>query len=833
MNLFWQIREKFKDLRLVYKFSIIFFLLAFLTLISVGFFSYYQSRELLLRNSFQYLETLTRHKKILIEEYFQDLKGQMLAVSQNPSTIAALRAYQEGFAQHPPLANNEEMQSLHQYYEAEILPELAFRKVNTINYKDFLPKSALTAALQQKYLQQNPNPREFKYKMLASEPQRQPYDQIHARFHPAFVNYCEELKIEDVLLIDTEGNVVYSVKKRTDFATNLHQEPYKSGPTARLYRRLQRRTVHDVNEEKVDFEDYDFYEPNLYEPSAFVGTVIYDQSRGLSQKIGVLIFQVKNEVLENILVNDKNWLQDGLGLTGETAIIGPDYLIRNNTRRFLEDPLVYVQNLLTSGVDSLTVLRIQRLKTTKLLRQYKIEASVQALENAKTGSQNRIDFLGEAVLDIYAPIDILGTRWAILTEMNASEIFAPVANLRNRIIAIIFVVSLSIGGLGYLLARSLSRPMLKVRNEVSMLAQGVFPKPSQRLYKDELGEIDEAMNQLIANMQEVARFAESIGQGNFDFPYRPVNDKDILGNVLLQMRDNLKRVNKEEKERNWINTGTALFGEILRNNSSSLQSLSNASIAELVHYLGANQGVFYFWNDQTERLWPLSSFAYDKYKYLQTTFARGEGLVGQSFMEKQTIYLKEIPENYPKILSGLGQAAPRCILLVPIQTPEKIYGVMELASFKILAPFEIKFVESIAEDIATTLQSIQINEDTRRLLIESQKATERLKQQEEEIRQNFEELMASQEEVKRQQAELEKTLSGHFPLRTPSEVALESNEITLHISNDQLDLKVKEAIQRQKNLLEEALDTNRKREALLRTKILRNHVSEAPPRENP
>ncbi len=823
MNILSWLRDYFKNIKLVYKFSFAFFLVSLLTLVSIGLFSYYQGRSLLSEKAFELLESITRNKKERIEDYFKDIRSEILTLSQNPSTVESIKSFSDAYQEQPIFISQEKKQQLTSFYETEFVSELHYRQVDISANRNYIPPQPQAQNLQYKYLVNNPHPIGFKNQLLYST-QNDAYDQSHAKYHKSFLKYTQELDIEDILLIDAKGNIIYSTQKRPDFATNFLNGPYRSSSAARLFRRLMRKSIYSKNEEIIDFEDYDFYEPDFFQPNAFIGTVIYDDNPEQQSRIGVIIFQINSEKIQNILTNQQNWEQEGLGNTGESALIGPDYLIRNNTRRFLEDPLAYTQNLADKQVDSLIVNRIQRLKTTILLRQYKIEASVQAIENGKSGSQERTDFLGGKVLDVYAAIDVLGTRWAVITEIDAAEIFKSVRDLQINLLLIAFIISIIVGILGYTLARTLTRPMLKIGREISMLAQGTFPKLSKHIYNDELGKIDLALNQLIINMQEVAHFAENVGEERFETPFDASSQQDALRNALLKMRDNLKKVSEDEKIRSWMSTGNALFGEILRNNSESLTKLAEFTIAELVQYLNANQGAFFVWQEESKELQILAAFAYDKQKYMSKSIKAGEGLVGQVYLEKYSIFLSQIPEDYTEIRSGLGKAPPSCLLLVPIQTPEKVLGVLEIASFNVLKDFEVKFVETIAENIATTIQGIRINEETKRLLIESQQSAELMKRQEEEMRQSFEDLINSQEEVRQKQKNLDELLLQQMFEPESEQTKSEDNprasfENRFQSSNNRFDKKINDVIERQKKILDEAWKNNKEHEDKLKEKV--------------
>jgi len=226
---------------------------------------------------------------------------------------------------------------------------------------------------------------------------------------------------------------------------------------------------------------------------------------------------------------------------------------------------------------------------------------------------------------------------------------------------------------------------------------------------------------------------------------------------LKKTLKDLEVAQKEEAKRNWKTSGLAEVGNLLRA-ETNLDELCDKIIAFIVKYMEANQGALFLLNDEdgnaSQELFIKSAYAYERKKWLNQSVQPGEGLVGQCFLEKDYIYLTDVPDEFITIKSGLGDANPRAILITPMLVNEQIYGIFEIASFKKIEQYQIDFMMELGENIAMTLNNFKINERTKKLLEETQEQSEQLRSQEEEMRQNMEELQATQEEQERQQKEL-------------------------------------------------------------------------------
>lgn len=401
---------------------------------------------------------------------------------------------------------------------------------------------------------------------------------------------------------------------------------------------------------------------------------------------------------------------------------------------------------LINRYDSAFSLKINKLISAVSLHLARISDA--ADQNAEQETKNLLNKLHDqsAQLIIY------------LNEAKNQEL----ANLNRAKSIIWWSISISIPLLLILILASsqlLSKVIKNCVNAISkplqILSQGNLPQVKSHSFR-ELNPIMKDIQILSDNYAKIKDFALEVGTGKFENDIEIFNNEGEIGKSLSEMRDSLKQVAEEEKERNWTNEGFTKFGEILRQNADDLNELSNKVISHLVKYLNATQGGIFILNEdnQNKKLELSACYAYQRKKYLQKTLDPGQGLVGQCFLEKQSIYMTDLPQDYVNITSGLGGANPGNIFIIPLKLNEEVFGVMEIASFNKLKEYEKSFVEKVAESIASSISSVKVNQNTRKLLEESQSTSEQLKAQEEEMRQNMEELAATQEEMKRKQDEL-------------------------------------------------------------------------------
>jgi hypothetical protein len=291
---------------------------------------------------------------------------------------------------------------------------------------------------------------------------------------------------------------------------------------------------------------------------------------------------------------------------------------------------------------------------------------------------------------------------------------------------------------------------------IEKLKVGELPDDHAKVPNNEMSEVVQGLNILQDNFKTVASFAQRVGNGELQTEFNKLSDKDSLGIALINMRDNLKRVNEDDAKRNWATVGLAKLGETLRSSENGITEMYDKIIQFVIKYTNSNQGGLFVLNndnEQDEFLEMVSCYAYDRKKIMSKRIEKGDGMVGQCFLEGELIYNTVVPQNYVKITSGLGEATPNCLLLVPIKANEKTFGVIELLTFHKYQDHEIEFLMKAAESIASIVSTAKVNDRTRQLLAQAQQQAEEMRSQEEEMRQNMEELSATQEEMSRKERE--------------------------------------------------------------------------------
>ncbi len=261
-----------------------------------------------------------------------------------------------------------------------------------------------------------------------------PYTQSHKKLHPWFHNLQDTRGYYDVFLFDIEGDLVYSVYKEADFATNMHTGQWSSSDLANVYKDAMNLSSSD----DVSFYDFKSYAPSAGVPASFIATPVFDAS---GDKVGVLAFQMPIARINAIMQN-----ATGMGESGESYIVGTDNLMRSDSRFLNEGD---ASSILNTRIDGNT--------TKEGLR-------------GNSGIEYIEDYRGIMVLSAYAPFEFNGVKWALIAEIDKEEVHGPINSMRNTMIFIATALVALMGAGAYFGARTITVPITKTVNVMDTLS---------------------------------------------------------------------------------------------------------------------------------------------------------------------------------------------------------------------------------------------------------------------------------------------------------------------------------------------------------------------------
>ena len=271
--------------------------------------------------------------------------------------------------------------------------------------------------------------------------------------------------------------------------------------------------------------------------------------------------------------------------------------------------------------------------------------------------------------------------------------------------------------------------------------------------------VNDLARNLTNQVRAISEVATAVSKGDYTQSVQVQAQGEIAS-----LRDNVNRMVRElanstaiNEQQDWLKTNLAAFTQMLQG-ERDLETVAQRVISELARVIDAQHGVFYIADSAqgSTKLHLLASYAYRKRESETPVFSLGQGLVGQCALEKKSIVVTTIPEDYIKIQSGLGFRTPRSIVVSPIIHEGDIKGVVELASFHEFTDVEVTFLDQFFETLATIVVGIESALRTEELLKQSQRLAEELQNQQEELQQTNEELEEKAREVLKQNEEVER-----------------------------------------------------------------------------
>jgi methyl-accepting chemotaxis protein/PAS domain-containing protein len=603
-------------------------------------------------------------------------------------------------------------------------------------------KSPTQIILQNSYLVNNPYETAERYKLNSVEDYTE-YATLHSILQKKFKIIIDKNKLNNIYIIDSrQGNIVYNFNKNIAFGANVFNSFLKNSNLTTTYQKAL-----SMSGSSGVVSDFENFIPEFNQPVAFIATPLNIDG----ERIAVMVLEVKPSFFESIIYSGITDIENN---PVSYQIVGEDNIFRTNDIFQLVDKSGFIKLMGKQGKSNPDFDKAAKTGTGSLALSMDIN-----FNTVGTYSFEIKNYLGKKAYLSFCPINFKGLKWYLVAQKSNAELLSYFHKVQLRILFVFILIIFVALVLTKFFRESIIRRLNLLKNSMQQLAQGITAGKLENKWHDELGATIDVFGDLNQRINNASDFALQLSEGNYQAVFDSQSDRDSFAKALNTLKQTLQN-NKTEADkraiedaiRNWTNEGIAKFNDLLRQSNNDIQNLSYILIEHLIEYLGANLGGVFIVEGETDRnkqIKLIASYAYDRKKYEIKSIEIGEGLIGNCYLEKKPIHLKKIPEDYIEIGSGFGKTTPKSLYISPLMIDQEVLGFIELASIEDFEDYKIDFINKLAENIAATFATVNLNSKTAVLLEESKRRSYEIAQQEEEMRQNLEEMQATQEELAR------------------------------------------------------------------------------------
>jgi class 3 adenylate cyclase len=479
-----------------------------------GVLGYINARDSLEETIYRQLSAARQTKARQVESYFRDTRNDLRLLATTKMVVDAMRdfrhAYEELEQKELPADLKNKVDA---WYSANYLPDIRRQLGKEAALADFLPTGPAANYLQYRYIVTNPYP-SAQRKLLDDAGDGSAYSALHAIYHPLLRNAATIEGFADFLLADNKsGRLVYGMAKEEDFATSLRIGPYRDSMLAAAVARCA--GAPDVS--ATCLEDFAPYIPAEGQPAAFMAAPVIYQG----EVIGVLIAQLSITEIDRVVTGGRRWRQEGFGDTGETFLVGPDFLIRSGARQFYENREAYFATMTAVGTPKEELDAIRRYGSPILHQRVDTHASRAALSGVD-GEGEVMGVRGVPTLASWGPLSIAGVNWGLVSKIDVSEAFAPIYRLQRNLAIVAGLALLAVIASGAWLSRSLLGPLRDLTAGVKRFAAGERGVHVTARTRDEIGQLCTAFNGMV----------DDISAKNVIIEAKNRENEELLLNVL-------------------------------------------------------------------------------------------------------------------------------------------------------------------------------------------------------------------------------------------------------------------------------------------------------------
>ena len=440
-----------------------------------------------------------------ITSYFDSVTNAATVLTHSNATIAGMKDFTAAFTelQKAPLPPGAK-EAVDRYYTDVFEKRLEEGSGQTADAGLYRPTSNAQTYLQALYTVPAKGNFDESAKIFnAGDPSA--WTKLNAGYQPFFSDFAKRFNFDDVMMIDTDGNVVYTTYKQVDLGANINNGVYKNTRLADGFH----KSMLSASVDDVVLEDFENYAPAYGSPTPWVFTPVGDENG----KYGVLALQLSVDEINDVMTGNREWVKDGLGETGETYLAGPDRLMRSVSRELLVNPQQFLKNVVANGTPEPAAKRQVETGDSVLLQPVNTTAVNSAL-SGQTGTTMAKSYLGPDALNAYAPLQLPGLNWVIVAKINRSEAFAPVYRFARNVALSTGAIVLGVCLVAMLFARILTQPVKRLVAAVQRVSGGELGITVPVTSRDEFGELASSFNDMSASLATKQQLIDEQRQEN-------------------------------------------------------------------------------------------------------------------------------------------------------------------------------------------------------------------------------------------------------------------------------------------------------------------------------
>ena len=474
------------------------------SILAIGWIGYRSARDALTHAVQQQLQSVRHSKTTALLDTLEGLREQALSLSDGRVVTEGMAAFRRGMAGlDDAVLEPAEEKALERWYADVFIPDLEKHLGGSPQVEQYLPSNPRERYLQYHYLLPEAGAAGEGPQGAGDDSE---YAIVHAAVRDRMARAAALFGYEDILLIDDDTlEVVYSLRKRPDYATSLRDGPYAATNLARAAAAL----AHSRDKDASRFVDIEPYVPESGLPVGFVLSPIFSGP----EMIGILALEFPVQRIVDITTGRFQWSREGMGHTGECYLVGPDMTMRSRSRFMVEDREAFLAALRQSPIPAATVDQIER--QGNVINQLPVRTV--AAEEALRGREGLAivdDYRGRSVLASWGPLDLDSLRWGVVAQMDVEEAWAPIRDYARR--ALLAATGMALGTSLVALVASwfLVRPLRRLAEAARRIGGGEVGVRVDVDSRDEFGELARTFNRMSDSLREQREALEQQAEEN-------------------------------------------------------------------------------------------------------------------------------------------------------------------------------------------------------------------------------------------------------------------------------------------------------------------------------